>query len=102
MDGDGDGCVRVQDPEKVTQQVVQMFDVDESDVLYVSAKTGVGMQSVLQAVVSGRTNLNICYDKQAVYQVACLVQGFYAHSVGMLHCTTEVPSQISIFHLLLC
>jgi len=39
------------DPEKVTQQVVQMFDVDESDVLYVSAKTGVGMQSVLEAVV---------------------------------------------------
>jgi hypothetical protein len=40
-----------QDPDRVTEQLVKAFDVDPSEVLRVSAKTGLGLTTVLQALV---------------------------------------------------
>ncbi|MBT4595233.1 elongation factor 4, partial [bacterium] len=40
------------DPERVTGEMVRNFDVDEKDLILASAKTGVGIEDILQAIVT--------------------------------------------------
>ncbi|KAG8884650.1 Translation factor guf1 mitochondrial [Tulasnella sp. 331] len=39
------------DPERIAVQLSATFDIDPQDILHVSAKTGVGVESVLQAII---------------------------------------------------
>lgn len=40
------------DPERVTAQLVSIFDISPDDVIHISAKTGCGVQGVIDAIIS--------------------------------------------------
>jgi translation elongation factor EF-4 len=40
------------DPERVTAQLVSIFDISPDDVIHISAKTGFGVQGVIDAIIS--------------------------------------------------
>lgn len=40
------------DTERVTAQLVSIFDISPDDVIHISAKTGFGVQSVIDAIIS--------------------------------------------------
>jgi translation elongation factor EF-4 len=40
------------DTERVTAQLVSIFDISPEDVIHISAKTGFGVQSVIDAIIS--------------------------------------------------
>ena len=40
------------DPERVTAQLISIFDISPDDVIHISAKTGFGVQGVIDAILS--------------------------------------------------
>jgi len=40
------------DTERVTAQLVSVFDISPDDVIHISAKTGFGVQGVIDAIIS--------------------------------------------------